>query len=120
MKTKTFFKIRDKKTGLFSRGGVGPSWSVEGKTWSSIGAVKNHLLQFTGSQRLSNRIEWNMGVHTYCQSDVANVTLQGKDGIIYHIVIPESWEIVEVIVTPIVMNSRSALDVIKQTLMSRE
>lgn len=42
------YKIRDKKTGLFSRGGTRVSylWSKQGKAWSNIGHIKNHLIQF--------------------------------------------------------------------------
>lgn len=43
-----FFKIRDKATGLFSRGGTNTRnlWNKEGKSWSNIGHLKNHLNQF--------------------------------------------------------------------------
>ena len=37
------YKIRDRNTGLFSTGGVSPSWTKLGKTWNSEGALKNHL-----------------------------------------------------------------------------
>ena len=37
------YKIRDKKTGLFSTGGMTPSWRKEGKIWSTIGFVRAHL-----------------------------------------------------------------------------
>lgn len=37
------YKIRNKKTGLFSTGGVAPRWTKLGKTWNSIGTFKSHL-----------------------------------------------------------------------------
>ena len=37
------FKIRDKKTGKFSTGGVYPRFTKSGKAWMHIGHVKNHL-----------------------------------------------------------------------------
>lgn len=37
------YKIRDRNTGLFSTGGVTPSWTKRGKTWNSEGALKSHL-----------------------------------------------------------------------------
>lgn len=40
------YKIRRKSDGLFSTGGVSPSWSKTGKTWNQIGHLKNHLNQF--------------------------------------------------------------------------
>lgn len=51
MVTSKIYKIRDKETRLFSKGGdladrpnlVKYRWSKKGKTWNSIGALKNHL-----------------------------------------------------------------------------
>ena len=42
------YKIRDKATGLFSRGGsYGHGvWSKTGKSWGNIGHIKNHLNQY--------------------------------------------------------------------------
>jgi len=41
------YKIRNKITGLYSRGGNPPAWGKTGKTWNAIGHLKNHLNQFT-------------------------------------------------------------------------
>lgn len=38
------FKIIDTNTGLFSDGGVHPTFSKKGKTWKTIGALKSHLV----------------------------------------------------------------------------
>lgn len=49
MKVKEFYKIRSKKTGLFSKGGgyakftTSSHWSANGKIWQGIGPLKNHL-----------------------------------------------------------------------------
>ena len=40
------YKIRSKTTGLYSTGGMSPRFNKVGKTWSHIGHVKNHLVQF--------------------------------------------------------------------------
>lgn len=43
------WKIRDKETGLFSKGGTRTDsylWTKNGKSWSNIGGLKNHLNQF--------------------------------------------------------------------------
>jgi hypothetical protein len=42
------YKIRDKSTGLFSKGGTSTYnlWTKEGKSWSNIGHIKNHINQF--------------------------------------------------------------------------
>lgn len=37
------YKIWNKDTGLFSAGGSTPKWNKSGKSWASIGALKNHL-----------------------------------------------------------------------------
>lgn len=37
------FSIYDPATGLFSKGGMPPTWGKKGKIWNSIGALKNHL-----------------------------------------------------------------------------
>lgn len=43
MSNATIYKIRHKKTGLFSGGGSCPRWAKKGKAWSSIAYVKSHL-----------------------------------------------------------------------------
>jgi len=43
---KEMFKIRHKKTGMFSNGGENPTWSKNGKTWEGIGPLRLHLRQF--------------------------------------------------------------------------
>lgn len=37
------YKIKDKITGLYSMGGTIPYFNKRGKTWSSRGAVSNHI-----------------------------------------------------------------------------
>ena len=44
------FKIRRKSDGLFSTGGTTPKFTKNGKTWSSIGALKNHLNLMNGKR----------------------------------------------------------------------
>jgi hypothetical protein len=46
------YKIRNKETGLFSKGGSYSKdiWTKEGKSWSNIWHLKNHLNQF---------LDWN-------------------------------------------------------------
>lgn len=47
-KTHKIYKIRDKVTGLFSKGGMNGHgiWSEQGKAWTNIGHIKNHLNQY--------------------------------------------------------------------------
>lgn len=40
------YKIQRKSDGLFSTGGMSPTFSKTGKTWNAIGHLKNHLNQF--------------------------------------------------------------------------
>jgi hypothetical protein len=52
------YKLRDAKTGLFSGGGTYPRWSSNGKTWSSKGALKNHLrMKYDKVSKIPENIE---------------------------------------------------------------
>lgn len=53
MKVKDLFKIRHKKTQLFSKGGsgvrldgIGHGWGRDGKVWQGMGPLKIHLSQY--------------------------------------------------------------------------
>jgi hypothetical protein len=37
------YKIRDKETGLFSTGGMDPTFTKKGKVWTGIGPLKAHI-----------------------------------------------------------------------------
>jgi len=37
------YKIRDRATGLYSSGGLHPTWKPSGKVWNGIGHLKAHL-----------------------------------------------------------------------------
>ena len=48
--TQQFYKIRNKKTGLYSKGSTdvvysynSSSWSKTGKTWDTLGKLRSHL-----------------------------------------------------------------------------
>lgn len=43
---KFLYKIRNKKTGEFSKGGITPKFGKVGKVWKHAGHIKNHLSQF--------------------------------------------------------------------------
>lgn len=43
--TTVVYKIRRKSDGLFSTGGSVPSWTENGKTWNTRGALSNHMAQ---------------------------------------------------------------------------
>ncbi|PGO60593.1 hypothetical protein [Priestia megaterium] len=60
MKMKAY-KIRNKETGEFSRGGSSNIyiWSKTGKTWANIGHVKNHLHHFLNGDEKSRRYPYN-------------------------------------------------------------
>lgn len=47
------YKIKDKDTGLYSTGGMEPSWTKRGKTWNQINFVKIHLRQFCSDRRVT-------------------------------------------------------------------
>lgn len=41
------YKIRDKETGLYNTGGTGSYWSKQGRLWTGIGHLKQHLSSIT-------------------------------------------------------------------------
>lgn len=45
------YKIRNKKTGLFSTGSAWPSWSEKGKTYNKQGHITSHLSNALGYNR---------------------------------------------------------------------
>lgn len=51
-----FYKIRNKNTGLFSKGGMGDrktgevEWTKQGKTWDTLGKLRSHLTQHLGDK----------------------------------------------------------------------
>lgn len=47
-----FYKIRDTETGLYSTGGVWPNWSKLGRTFNSIGHVRQHLSSYNSGSRM--------------------------------------------------------------------
>lgn len=49
-----YYKIRNKKTGLFREGGMFAKWTKHGKEWTCIGHLKNHLSLFP-----ANKIDWD-------------------------------------------------------------
>lgn len=51
------YKIRDKETGLFSKGGSSHwnIWTKVGKSWSNIGHIKNHLHMFIDHDGVKNQ-----------------------------------------------------------------
>jgi len=64
MKSKKIYKLRHKKTGLYSPGGVNSKfkvrWSKNGKSWMEIGHVKNHLnLVMNSLILLRGDVDWN-------------------------------------------------------------
>lgn len=47
------YKIRNKKTGLFSTGGMSFNWAKGGKTWKRLNHVKAHIT-LVGKDRYKN------------------------------------------------------------------
>ena len=45
------FKIRDKETGLYSKGGMYPMWSKTGKVWKRQGHLSSHFSQLSANAR---------------------------------------------------------------------
>lgn len=47
----TIFKIRSRKTGLFSAGGAWPKWNTVGKVWKRKGDLSSHFTQLGNQGR---------------------------------------------------------------------
>lgn len=47
----TMFKIRSRKTGLFSAGGAWPKWNTVGKVWKRKGDLSSHFTQLGNQGR---------------------------------------------------------------------
>lgn len=63
------YKIRHKETGLFSRGGTDARniWTKEGKSWSNIGHLKNHLNQYISYSNYSGKTLTNNNPYEYAE-----------------------------------------------------
>lgn len=68
----TFYKIRHKRTGLYSKGGTyvnadgnNSFWTKNGKTWDSIGKLRAHITSHLGDEYSpgTNMSDWE--VHEY-------------------------------------------------------
>lgn len=55
-----FYKIRNLTTGLYSSGGLTPSWNKRGKTWNNIGHIKSHLTGYKAHGKKSIPREWEV------------------------------------------------------------
>lgn len=42
-----YYKIRNRNTGLFHKGGVYDTWSKDGKTWTTLGKLRSMLTMNT-------------------------------------------------------------------------
>lgn len=47
------YKIRHRKTGLFSLGGSNPTWDKRGRYYTSLGVLKNHLRQVSAAGNMA-------------------------------------------------------------------
>ena len=55
------FKIRHRHTGLYSSGGLYPSWTKIGKTWGSLRTLRSHLSQHIGNEyRKTDTSAWQV------------------------------------------------------------
>jgi len=79
-KSDIVYKIRDKRTGLFSKGGFSSSdellFEKMGKTWTGLGPLKNHLRMFN-VERFANWEVVTMALVEIDKIDV-NIVLGGQ------------------------------------------
>lgn len=74
------YKIRNKETGQFSKGGVTRNiWTKGGKTWTNIGHVKSHLNQYLTSNG-------DMGyLYPYLHAEIVEVEVNYDDAFSYDV-----------------------------------
>lgn len=77
------YKIRNKETGLFKKGGGGgpnndwARWSKTGKSWSSLGGLKNHMrLNYWETRTVvkDSLIEWYL--KRYPTHEILEITIE--------------------------------------------
>lgn len=59
-----YYKIRNRRTGLYSTGGKFPDWTKKGKSWASLGHIAAHLSQHVG-ENYQNWIYANCEIVTF-------------------------------------------------------
>lgn len=87
---KRFFKIRHKKTGLYSCGGsyashdgrYGGGWTPSGKIWQGMGPLKNHLAQYLPPSTTSSyaRETFNKNIGPILENwEIVEIEMVAKD-----------------------------------------
>ena len=73
--SKKIYKIRNKETGQFSRGGTWALgiWSKDGKSWSNIGHLKNHLSFWINNGKKSKN-------YPYANAEIVEIEINNKRG----------------------------------------
>jgi hypothetical protein len=73
-KSPTYYKIREKSTGLYSTGGYSPSFKTLGKIWP-LGFLKTHLRQLQKNNDLHIYKDCELVLFTE-NKDPSNITLR--------------------------------------------
>lgn len=75
--SETYYKIRDKSTGLFSTGGYHPRWLKTGKVWKRKGALSNHfnLIQEYNPRRGSRDPYFDAEIVEYSVSEIGTSSI---------------------------------------------
>lgn len=84
MKTK-LWKIRNKETGQFSKGGSNDErwiWTKNGKTWSNIGHVKNHIRTFMDGDKLRSNYPYHNAELVEIEVDYTECFTQDVDSFV--------------------------------------
>lgn len=73
-----YYKIRNKRTGLYSTGGKFPDWTKKGKSWATLGHVAAHLNQHVGT----NYQSW---IYANCEVVTFVLVEESTEDITHHI-----------------------------------
>lgn len=85
MATEIFYKIRNKKTGLFSKGGSPGNvlWAKKaGKTWNTLGTLRSHISQhLPSSYKLvsSDMSDWEVVEYVVTESQARPISEMMSD-----------------------------------------
>ena len=80
--TMKVYKIRDISTGLYSSGGIAPTWEKIGKFWTQKKYVKAHLRILKNGyffDKKGNKQDW---LHMYENAKVIEYELQPSDSVL--------------------------------------
>lgn len=70
----TYYKIKNKKTGLYKTGGSWNKWSRDGKLWTALGQIRAHLTMNLNGRIIHDALEnWEVIEYEVREIDYKNI-----------------------------------------------